>query len=237
MTDAFAALVADRPQLQSFANRFAGADGAQRRHPGWQRRQRLAIGDSMPLLIALRASIVLRTCALATGIGADAAGVPLPGYRQNVMAPDEVLAGIKVPLPEEEARGGRTCSLAPLGRGRGGGPARGQEFLRAYKISKRYDDDISPSAWSSTCVRRRQGCKVSMGAGGVAATPDPRRPKPKPSCAARRGRRDRARRHATLRDEFTPLSDMRASSAAAAKCWATGCSASAGEPGRQRSTW
>jgi xanthine dehydrogenase small subunit len=120
------------------------------------------------------------------------------GYRQNVMAPDEVLAWIKVPRPAAAEAG-----------------APGQiEMLRAYKISKRYDDDIS-----AVCLvvrLQRDGERVTgigIGAGGVAATP------------ARAVRteaflQDQPWTQATvtaamavLRAEFSPLSDMRASAA------------------------
>jgi xanthine dehydrogenase small subunit len=64
------------------------------------------------------------------------------------MAADEVLAWIKVPLPE---------------------PA---EFLRVYKISKRFEDDIS-AVCLAISLHRQDGRigRVSIGAGGVAATP------------------------------------------------------------------
>jgi xanthine dehydrogenase small subunit len=112
------------------------------------------------------------------------------GYRKNVLAPDEVVAWIKVPRPSAG------------------------EFLRAYKISKRYDDDIS-----AVCLvvnaRVRDGvvAQVGIGAGGVAATPV----RATQAEAALRGQPwtpDAAKRAtAALRAEFKPISDMRASSA------------------------
>ena len=88
-----------------------------------------------------------------------------------------------------------------------------RHFLRAYKISKRYDDDIS-----AVCLvidlRLDDGGRVadiSMGAGGVAATPararrteDLLRGQPWTEAAAQQA-------GAMLRQEFQPISDMRAS--------------------------
>ena len=74
------------------------------------------------------------------------------GYRQNLLAPDEVLAFIKLPLP-------------PAMQGT-------QTLLRAYKISKRYDDDISAVCLALN-LQLADGVvqAISIGAGGVAATP------------------------------------------------------------------
>ena len=112
------------------------------------------------------------------------------GYRTNVMRPDELVAWIKVPRPAKN------------------------ETLAVYKISKRFDDDIS-----AVCLAIRLDITggmvqaASIGAGGVAATPA-------------RARRTEAALQGqpwtedtvmaamqTLRDEFQPISDMRASAA------------------------
>ena len=117
LTDAFDALVAQRPQLKTFANRFAGLPVRNSGTLGGNVANGSPIGDSMPLLIALDAHVVLMSAR-------GHRDMPLEdfytGYRKNVLAPDEVLAWIKVPRP-----------------------VRGRIQLRAYKISKRYDDDIS----------------------------------------------------------------------------------------------
>jgi xanthine dehydrogenase small subunit len=55
LTDAFAALVADRPQLKVFANRFAGLPVRNAGTLGGNIANGSPIGDSMPLLIALGA--------------------------------------------------------------------------------------------------------------------------------------------------------------------------------------
>lgn len=187
LTDAFAALVQERPQLKTFANRFAGLPVRNSGTLGGNVANGSPIGDSMPLLIALGAHVVLLSVR-------GHRELPLEhfytGYRKNVLAPDEVLGWLKVPRP---AQG---------------------EVLRAYKISKRYDDDIS-AVCLVVALRLRDGLveHVGIGAGGVAATPV----RAVQAEAALRGRpwNEETVRQATstLRAEFQPISDMRASSA------------------------
>ncbi|MGH8806145.1 MAG: FAD binding domain-containing protein, partial [Polaromonas sp.] len=191
------------------------------------------IGDSMPLLIALNANVVLMSQRAGQQVCRE---LPLEqlytGYRQNVMAPDEVLAWIKVPRPE--ARSGsplpagegvnsqarpRTQAdrLAPSplwGEGGGEGPAEGQELLRAYKISKRYDDDISAVCLViNMTVENKLITRVSIGAGGVAPTPV-RAVKTEAALRGQPWTMDTVKQAtATLRAEFQPISDMRASAA------------------------
>jgi xanthine dehydrogenase small subunit len=112
------------------------------------------------------------------------------GYRKNVLAGDEVLAWIKVPRPQP------------------------QEFLRAYKISKRYDDDISAVCLVvNLTVENGAVAKISIGAGGVAATPA-RAVKTATFLMGKTWTEATAREAAkVLRGEFQPISDMRASAA------------------------
>jgi xanthine dehydrogenase small subunit len=187
LTDAFEALVADRPQLKTFANRFAGLPVRNSGTLGGNVANGSPIGDSMPLLIALNAHVVLMSTR-------GHREMPLErfytGYRKNVLAPDEVLAWIKVPRPSPG------------------------EFLRAYKISKRYDDDISAVCLvvNMTLDGSSVG-KVSIGAGGVAATPV-RAVRAEAALMGQPWTAEAARAAAAaLRSEFQPISDMRASAA------------------------
>lgn len=184
--DAFTALVASRPQLHSFANRFAGLPVRNSGTLGGNVANGSPIGDSMPLLIALDATVVLAS-------QRGERELPLEnlytGYRQNVMAADEVLARIKVPHP-------------------------GAEFMRVYKISKRFDDDISAICLAlSLTVNDGVVTAASIGVGGVAATPV----RAVQTQAALVGQPwTLATAHAAaaaLRAEFQPISDMRASAA------------------------
>ena len=199
LNNAFAALVADRPQLHTFANRFAGKPVRNSGTLGGNVVNGSPIGDSMPLLIALNTSLVLMRW---SGNAAKHREVRVEdfytGYRKNILQPDEVLAWIKVPLPQ--IRPPTQPPTNPL------------EFLRAYKISKRFEDDISAVCLVIQLTLESGKVKAaSIGAGGVAATPvravqteaflNGKPWNPSTVQAAQ----------AVLRKEFSPISDMRAS--------------------------
>ncbi|WP_395057027.1 xanthine dehydrogenase small subunit [Polaromonas sp.] len=187
LANAFVALVADRPQLATFAARFAGLPVRNAGTLGGNVANGSPIGDSMPLLIALGANVVLMSVRGHREMPLESL---YTGYRKNVMAPDEVLAWIKVPLPEAG------------------------EALRAYKISKRYDDDISAVCLVINMqLADGKVATVSLGAGGVAATPA--RAVHTEAFLLGKAWTQATVREAmdVLRGEFTPLSDMRASAA------------------------
>lgn len=186
LTEAFARLTAQWPSLAEFAHRFAGLPVRNSGTLGGNVANGSPIGDSMPLLIALRAQVVLAS--QARGERALPLEALYTGYRQNVMAPDELLVRIVVPKPASS------------------------EQLRAYKISKRFDDDIS-----AVCLVLNLDTadgtvqRASIGAGGVAATPV----RAQQTEAALQGQPwteatvQQAMR--VLQAEFSPISDMRAS--------------------------
>ncbi len=191
--EAYAALVSERPPLKTFAQRFAGLPVRNSGTLGGNVANGSPIGDSMPLLIALGASVVLmrwdkkRQAVAHRELKLEDL---YTGYRTNVMKADELLCWIKVPRPVDT------------------------EFLRVYKISKRFDDDIS-----AVCLAIRMTLDggrvstISIGAGGVAATPV----RARQTEAALLGQAWNAdtvmAAMATLRAEFQPISDMRASAA------------------------
>lgn len=186
LTEAFARLTAQWPSLAEFAHRFAGLPVRNSGTLGGNVANGSPIGDSMPLLIALRAQVVLAS--QARGERALPLEALYTGYRQNVMAPDELLVRIVVPKPTSS------------------------EQLKAYKISKRFDDDIS-----AVCLVLNLDTadgtvqRASIGAGGVAATPV----RAQQTEAALQGQPwteatvQQAMR--VLQAEFSPISDMRAS--------------------------
>jgi len=191
LTDAFAALVADRPQLAEFAHRFAGVPVRNSGTLCGNVANGSPIGDSMPLLIALGASVVLMRQGGKTIAHRELALEDLyTGYRTNVMAQDEVLAWIKVPKATVD------------------------ESSRVYKISKRFEDDISAVCLGLNLhISNGRVHKASIGVGGVAATPVRAR-KTEAALAGKPWSQttiDQAM--AVLRKEFAPISDMRASSA------------------------
>lgn len=106
------------------------------------------------------------------------------------MAADELLVRIVVPRPSA------------------------QEQLRAYKISKRFDDDIS-----AVCLVLNLDIadgtvqRASIGAGGVAATPACARQTEAALTGQPWTEATAQRAAAVLQAEFSPISDMRASGA------------------------
>ena len=187
LNDAFAALVETRPQLRSFASRFAGLPVRSSGTLGGNVANGSPIGDSMPLLIALRASIVLASVRGEREMPLEQLYI---AYRKNVMAPDEVLAWIKVPKPAAD------------------------ENAQIYKISKRYDDDISAVCLAINLqINGGQVLNASIGAGGVAATPV-RAVKTELALGGQPWNAATVQSAMqVLRSEFSPISDMRASSA------------------------
>jgi xanthine dehydrogenase small subunit len=103
------------------------------------------IGDSMPALIALGASVVLRR-------GGEQRTLALEdlylGYRKTAQQPGEFVERVDVPLPTPETR------------------------FAAYKISKRSEQDIS-AVCAAFRLELRDGVvqAIRIGLGGVAATP------------------------------------------------------------------
>jgi xanthine dehydrogenase small subunit len=244
LADAYAALVGHWPQLHAFATRFAGLPVRNSGTLGGNVANGSPIGDSMPLLIALGANVVLISIR-------GHREMPLErlytGYRTNVMAPDEVLAWIKVPKPGSlpahtlqerkgsgsphpnplpKGEGTKRIAPSPAGGGLGWGlpplspsPLWGEGWgeglpatLQVYKISKRFDDDISAVCLAVNLnVENSVVTRASIGVGGVAATPV----RAIQTEAALTGQPWTAatvqRAITTLRAEFSPISDMRAS--------------------------
>jgi xanthine dehydrogenase small subunit len=189
LQDAFEALAADRPVIAPFGERFAGWPVRQSGTLGGNVANGSPIGDSMPLLIALGAQVVLMAWRKGRVVHRH---VPLDrfyiGYRQSLLAPDEVLAWVVVPRP------------AP------------GEWLGAYKVSKRQADDISAVCLAVQLhVAGGRITSARIGAGGVAATPT----RAVQTEAALIGQPwNEATLNAAqtaIAQEFSPLSDLRAS--------------------------
>ena len=189
LQDAFTALLQSWPELTTFATRFAGLPVRNSGTLGGNVANGSPIGDSMPLLIALKSRLVLASLRGEREMQLEDF---YTGYRQNLLAADEVVAFIKVPLPASSSQ---------------------TSLLRAYKISKRYDDDISAVCLVLNLTLDGDVVSdISIGAGGVAATPV----RARQTEAALRGQpwsqASVESAMQTLRAEFEPISDMRASS-------------------------
>ena len=184
LTDAFAALCEDRPQLHAFTARFAGLSVRNSGTLGGNVAGGSPIGDSMPLLIALGASVVLMSVHRSREFAIEDF---YTGYKKNQLAADEVLAWIKVPKPVAGER------------------------VEIYKISKRFDDDISAVCLGlSLHIANGKVERASIGVGGVAATPV-RAIKTEAALALKEWSKATIDDAMTvLKAEFSPLSDMRA---------------------------
>jgi xanthine dehydrogenase small subunit len=185
LTDAFAALEQNRSQLHGFFSRFAGQPVRNAGTLGGNIANGSPIGDSMPLLIALRTTVVLMSVRGAREIPLEAL---YTGYRKNVITADEVLAFVHVPRPQQG------------------------ELLRVYKISKRFEDDISAVCLAVHLqIVDGQVALASIGVGGVAATPV-RALQTEAQLRGQPWTHDTLQLAAVaLRNEFQPISDMRAS--------------------------
>ena len=143
------------------------------------------IGDSMPALIALGATVTLASKGNQRTLALEDLYL---GYQQQSMCPDEVLAAIEVPTPDAALR------------------------FRTYKISKRFDSDIS--AVCAAFALRLNGdviTRARIAFGGMAATPL-RALKTEAVLHGKKWNDNTLQQAlACLADEFTPLSDFRAS--------------------------
>jgi len=119
LADAWAALARHVPALRQMGDRFASPPVRHAGTLGGNLANGSPIGDSAPVLMALDASLTLRRGALERTLPLD--GFYL-AYMKNQRVPGELIVGIDVPLPD--------ASTA----------------VRAYKLSKRYDCDISALA-------------------------------------------------------------------------------------------
>jgi xanthine dehydrogenase small subunit len=187
LTDAYAAIVAEYPALDELARRFASPPIRNAGTLGGNIANGSPIGDSMPVLIALGASLVLRK-------GKKTRELPLDqfyvAYQKTALAEGEFVERVVVPR------------------------ARRNEHVRSYKISKRFDQDISAVCGGYRIVVEDGVVREAHVAyGGVAAIP-----KRATQCErALTGKpwTDETVRAATaaLDRDYAPLTDMRASAA------------------------
>jgi xanthine dehydrogenase small subunit len=145
------------------------------------------IGDSPPALLALDATLILRRGDTSRSVRLDDF---FTGYRRTMLTRGEFIERIDVPLPEPG------------------------EMFRCYKVSKRFDQDIS-AVCAAFRLRLRDGIvsDIRIGFGGMAATPAR-------ALTVEQALTGRAWTEATIRmaqvvmdNAFSPMSDMRASAA------------------------
>ena len=142
------------------------------------------IGDTLPCLIALDATLVLR--------GPDGARqMPVEDffldYRRTDLRPEEVIEAVRIPR------------LAP------------DEVFRTYKVSKRYDQDISAviGAYRLTVADGRVS-DARIAYGGMAATPKRARRAEKALIGEAWSEAAVAAARRAMADDFEPIDDFRA---------------------------
>ncbi|HEV2676176.1 MAG TPA: xanthine dehydrogenase small subunit [Aliidongia sp.] len=143
------------------------------------------IGDSLPALIALEASLVLRR-------GAVERVLPLEDfflkYRQTALMPGEFVARIRVPS------------------------ARAGTLFRSYKISKRFDQDISAVCGGfAVTIADGRVADLRLAFGGMAGIPARARACEQALIGQPWTEASVAAALPALAQDFAPLSDMRAS--------------------------
>ncbi|HTR17093.1 MAG TPA: xanthine dehydrogenase small subunit, partial [Acetobacteraceae bacterium] len=183
--DALGVLAAHWPSFGALLRRLGSRQIRNRGTIGGNLGNASPIGDSAPALLALDARLVLRR-------DVERREVPLDdfftGYRTTILQPGEFIERILVPLPA------------------------GEQHFRAYKVAKRFDQDIS-AVCGAFRVDRAGGTvrDIRIAFGGMAATPARAR---RTEALLRGGDWSEASVTAAmemLADEFTPLSDWRAS--------------------------
>jgi xanthine dehydrogenase small subunit len=183
---AYEALARHYPELTEMWLRFASLPIRNAGTLGGNVANGSPIGDSMPALIALRARVVLR--------GGDVVReLPLEdlyvAYQKKDMAEHEFVLALKVPVRVPDLR------------------------FRTYKVSKRFDSDISAVCAAFAFVANGDTIRAPRVAfGGMAATP---RRAPRTEAALAGAQWHEATAQAAmlaLGEDYAPLTDMRASS-------------------------
>jgi xanthine dehydrogenase small subunit len=187
LTDAYATLVKHYPQLTEMWERFASVPIRNVGTLGGNVANGSPIGDALPGLIALGARVVLRNSEGARLLPVEDLYVT---YMQKSMQPDEVVEAVEVPLPSPAVQ------------------------FRTYKVSKRYDSDISTvCAAFAIKVDRGTLMEARIAFGGMAATP--KRASHTEAALAGQPWTEMTLRaaRAALATDYTPITDMRASAA------------------------
>jgi xanthine dehydrogenase small subunit len=199
LEQAYAAICREYPALDELWQRFASLPVRNAGTLVGNLANGSPIGDSMPWLIALNAQLVL-------GSRNGPRVLPLEdfyiAYQKQDLHSDEIVQAVRIPLPGSSLDQTNANGALP------------PPILRTYKLSKRFDQDISAvcAAFALTLDGDRVAA-ARIAFGGMAATPQ----RAAATEAALTGQCwDEATVKAAmtaLAQDYAPLSDMRASSA------------------------
>ena len=185
LEDAYAALYKYYPQLQELWQRFASPPIRNIGTLCGNVANGSPIGDSMPWLLAVNAKVIISNQQQQRTIALEELYID---YMQKSLQADEIIQALAIPLPDAE------------------------HIFRTYKISKRYDSDISAvCAGFFLQLKQNKISTARIAYGGMAAIPKralhcEQALTNKPWCEANA----RNAMHA-LQDDYSPLSDARAS--------------------------
>ena len=187
LTDAADAIVRPYPEFAELLRRFASPPIRNAGTLGGNIANGSPIGDSMPPLMVLGTTLVLRKGAATREIALEDLYI---AYQKTALEAGEFVASIRLPLP-----------------------VAGSVF-RTYKISKRFDQDISAvcAAFRLT-LRAGQIAEARVAFGGVAATPRRATLCEAALTGAPWNEATLQAAMTALDRDFTPIDDMRASAA------------------------
>jgi xanthine dehydrogenase small subunit len=187
LTDVYGTLMQHYPTLDELWRRFASPPIRNVATLGGNIANASPIGDSMPILMALGTRLILRH-------GAEQRACPLDAfylaYRRTALEPGEWIERIRIPR------------LGP------------DRHIRAYKVAKRYDQDIS-AVCGAYCLTLEDHIvhDIRICYGGMAAIPK-RAERCEQSLIGQAWTEAAVETAAAALDQdYTPLSDMRASAA------------------------
>ncbi|PWT74761.1 MAG: xanthine dehydrogenase small subunit [Proteobacteria bacterium] len=185
LTNAYAAIVAHYPMLQEVADRFGSPPVRNSGTFCGNVANGSPIGDSMPFMIALGASVLVR-------YGDFRRELPLEyfylGYQKKALEPGGFVESVQLPLP------------------------RPGHYFATYKVSKRIDQDIS-AVCGAYAIQVADGRIVAarVAYGGMAAVPQ-RAQHTEVALIGRSWTRETIQAALpALADDYAPITDMRAS--------------------------
>ena len=183
LSDAMPSLIKQYPEFEELFLRFASPPIRNAGTLGGNIANGSPIGDSMPALMVVNTMLVLRQ-------GKQTREIPLNDfyldYQKTALEPGEFLERILVPLREDGTQ------------------------VQSYKVSKRFDQDISAICGAYALKRNAAGVEnIRIAYGGVAAAPK-RAVKCEAALTDKEWNDDTVQSGIeALADDFSPISDMR----------------------------
>ena len=174
------------PEFYQLLNVFGSLQIRNVATPGGNIGSASPIGDSLPLMIALKAQLVLKSAENERTVPVESF---ITGYRTTILEPGEIIHRIIINIPDNDT------------------------VLKSYKVSKRKNLDISTVSGAFSLIRDKDGSvkEVILAFGGVAAMPV-RAVNTEKFLVNKIWDESTVEKAASiLKDEFRPISDARGS--------------------------